>query len=147
MAKATTGLNTRNQLNTDYEFGQIFIGENDFDKGELENATGGDVTYPAGTLLAKDSGLGYLVILDPVGAEGIKFPVGVLAEDITLASGSTAIVTYAVSGDINKDALILAGGVTLETVIDARTLADRIKSDTMGIYLVENCELSNFDNQ
>ena len=67
--------------------------------------------------------------------DGAQYPVGILAETITLANGAEANINYCISGTVNESMVILAAGDTLDTVIEHKRIRDRIKSDTKGIRL------------
>jgi len=147
MSEANTTLNTSNQLNTDYDFSKIFIGNNDFRNGTLVNPEAGEETIVAGTLLGRVTAGGNVQVLKSAAVDGSQIPIGILAETITLAAAATAEVSFCIGGDVAQEKLILNGGDTLATDIDGRQLGDRIEADTLGIYLVAGDELTEFDNQ
>ena len=78
--------------------------------------------------------------------DGAQYPVGVLAETITLAIGAEANINYCISGTVNESMVILAAGDTLDTVIEYKRIRDRIKSDTKGIRLEAVTDDTFYDN-
>ena len=116
------------------------------DRGNYDYNSGGDLELKAGTLMGRISATNILLPLVSTAIDGSKFPVGVLMHDVSVLSLGTAKLTFAVSGDVAEEKLILGGADTLATVIDARTLRDRIGSDTVGIKLVSADELTEYDN-
>lgn len=147
MSEANETLNTRNQLNTNYDFSKTFIGDNDFKEMVLLNPEVTEETLEVGQLLGRISANGKVQVLKSAAVDGSQYPVGVLAEQITLAASAEANSTMCVGGDVVQGKIDLNGADTLDTVIDDRQLRDRIEGDTLGIYLVESDELTDFDNQ
>lgn len=136
----------RNQIFTDYDRSKIFIFNNYFESATYTNSTGSEKTLAAGTVLGKIAATGLVVPLDPAGVDGSQYPCGILTQDVTVANGASATVNYGISGDVNENAVVLDGGEALTDVIELKTIADRIKSDTMGIRLVATLDHTNFDN-
>ena len=126
---------------TTYENKRVFIFNNTFLEGTMNNSTYDQITYPKGTLLGRIGSSGILVPLVAGASNGSQFPVGVLAGDYTIQDGDSVTVSMCVSGEVNSNALVLAEGTTLDTVISTRRLRDRIAADTVGITLVDVQEL------
>ena len=126
---------------TTYQNTRVFIFNNTFLEGIMNNSTYDPITYPKGTLLGRISASGILVPLVAGASNGSQFPVGVLAGDYTIQDGDSVTVSMCVSGEINLNALVLVAGTTLNTVITGRRLRDRIAADTVGITLVDVQEL------
>jgi len=135
-----------NFLAADSDRQKTFIFNNDFESGALLNASGGELTYPIGTLLGRIAATNKLVPMASGATDGSQFPVGVLAEEVTIADTEEANVNFAVSGDVREGAIVLDGSDTLLTVVSLKTIGDRIKSDTMGIRLVPVTDDTFFDN-
>jgi hypothetical protein len=142
--------NQPNKLVTNYDFSKTFLYDIQTERATLVNAAPGDAdtVYAIGTLMGRVAADNQIVPCVSTATDGSQFPVGVLMEEVTgLATAATKDVNIAVGGEIAQEKLIIDAGDTLDTVIDDKTLADRIKSDTIGIKLVEVDELSDFDNQ
>ncbi len=137
---------TSNQLFTNYDTRKIFIWNNSYQKGMLSNGSGASVDFQAGTLLGRVSANGNLVALASGATDGSNLPVGILAQDITIADGATAEVQYCVSGEVDQNEFIFDGTDTLDTVVTGKRLVDRIASDTAGIILRTADNLTEFDN-
>lgn len=126
---------------------KIFIWGNRYENGSCNNATYDPVTLLAGRLMGRVSATGLLAAHDSSATDGSQFPVGILAQDVTIEEGSTKPVSICVAGDVVEDKVLLASGDTLETVISDRRIRDRIAADTVGIKLVPSTENSYYDNQ
>lgn len=135
------------QRTTNFDYSKIFIWNNRYDKGEFTNGSGSTVNLLAGTLLGRIHATGKIAVLKSAATDGSQYPIGILSEDYEVADGVTIDVNYCVSGDVAEEKVILDGSDTLETVISARRIRDRIAGDTQGINLVESDELSAQDNQ
>lgn len=146
MSKATETLNTRNQLNTNYDFSKTFIGDNDFRSETINNPEAGEVTLPVGQVMGRISASGIVIPLKSAAVDGSQYPVGILAEELTLAAAGSAQSNICIGGDVNEKKLVFDGTDTLSTVVDGRRLYDRIASDNLGIYFVQGTELTDFDN-
>lgn len=149
MSTFTIQTQTGNYLHVSYDVSKAFFNNPRFESGTFENTTGVEATFPAGTLLARNSTTDSLVPLSSLTPTlGQNLPVGILAdtlEDIP-AAGTVEDAPYCVGGDVAEDKLVFQGADTLETVIDDRRLKDRIKSDTLGIYVMPGTERTTIDN-
>jgi hypothetical protein len=138
---------TRNQSITNYDRSNVFLRDNLFEAGSFENDTYDDITLEIGTLMGRNATTSKLQVLASGSSDGSQYPVGVLAETLTILAGDEANIQVCVGGEVAKDKLILDGSDALTTVIDGRQIQDRIAGDTLGIKLVTVDELSGFDNQ
>lgn len=147
---ATTVLDTTNQLYVNVDQSKIFLGENEFISGEISNAALVDVTIPAGTVLGRISTagatFGQLKALDKDATDGSQFPVGILTEDLVIPAEDSANCTACVAGYVAEDKLVFASGESLDSVVSARTLRDRIAGDTLGVRLLSGTNLTKADN-
>lgn len=146
MSTSTTTVNTGSQLYTDYNREKIFIGKNTFENATMINSSGGDLTYPAGTLLGRISASGKVQPLASAAVDGSQFPVGILTDSVTIVDGAETTISMAVSGEVDSTLVVLDGSDTLETVITGRRIKDRIAADTLGIKLITATDLTAFDN-
>lgn len=147
MGKVTIQENNRNQLHVDYDVSTIFIWDNKYQDAVLKNTTGGLFTFPAGTLLGRNSATGDVEALDStVTTQGQNIPVGILAQAVEIVDTATAPVSMCVSGNVVEDKVVLGGTDTLDTVIALKRLRDRIGSDTVGVNLVSSTEMTSPDN-
>jgi hypothetical protein len=139
-----------NQLFTNYDNGKIFVWDNRYQKGTFEytNNDTDPVTFAAGTVVGRIHATGKIVPLTSGASDGSQFPVGILAEDITVEYGETyseeaAFCNY---GDVVEDKILFQGSDDLDTVVSARTLRDRIAADTAGIRIIPSTDLTGTDN-
>ena len=147
MSKATIKLSTQNQLNTDFDTKKIFRRNNRFDDIQFKNTSGGVLVMPGGTLIGRVGGTLEGETVKSASVDGSEIPLGVLAnEEVTLQDGEVKQVSICVEGDVEETLVILDGGDTLDTLIDGRTIRDRIGADTVGINLVKADELTAVDN-
>lgn len=146
MSEMTTRNATQNFIAADTTRQKAFIFNNEFEIGSLLNATAGALTYKVGTLLGRVAASNELVPLTSAAVDGSALPVGILAEEVTLAAGASTDVNFCISGDVDSGVLILQGADALTTVVDLKTINDRIKSDTQGIRLVAVTDGTFYDN-
>ena len=146
LSTATPGTNTNNQLTVNYDYSKVFIGATQYATGDMTNGTGGDLTYPQGTLIGRISVSQELTPLVATAVDGSQFPVGILAEDIFIADTVTKEVPIGVAGRVVEGKVIFDGVEDFDTVVSGRSLRDRIGSDTVGIVLIVSTDNSEFDN-
>lgn len=150
MSSQTVRNATSNFLTVDTNRAKVFIGNNKLEVATLINATAGELTYPIGTVLGRVAdGLannGKVVPMASAATDGSQYPVGVLAEEVTLGAGAEISINMCTDGDVDIAAIILDGTDTLDTPVESKLIRDRIKSDTMGINLVTVNELTFTDN-
>ena len=146
MSKLTTRDATNNFLAADTDRSKTFIFNNEFETGTLLNASGGELTYKVGTLLGRVSASNKLVPMASAANNGSQYPIGVLAEEVTLANNAEQSINFCIAGEVNVASLVLDGTDTLTTVISGRTIGDRIKSDTKGISLRTIEDSTFYDN-
>ncbi len=147
MSSQTIGTNTPNQLTVNTDTSKIFLRNNRYQKGyELNNGSYNPLNLPAGTLMGRISGTGYLAPMYAPGADGTQFPVGVLAHDVQLDSGETQEVTIVDMGDVAEDMVsFFFSGQTLETVVSSRRVRDHLQAQ--GIKLITVINMTDYDNQ
>jgi hypothetical protein len=146
MSSQSTPLNTNSQATINTDVSKIFILNNRYEAVKLLNSTGGSLTYPAGTVLGRVSASQKVVPLTSAAVDGSAIPVGILADDYTVGAGATIDAMMCISGDIAAEKIVLQGADTLDTVVSARLIRDRIKGDTLGINLVVGNEMTGYDN-
>ncbi len=146
MSNQTLGTNTGVQLSVNTDLSRIFLWENRYAQAAFNNSQYNNLLMPAGTLLGRIAATQTLALCDSKSTDGSQFPIGVLAEDTILVSGTTKTLSYCNYGDIAEDKIIFHGTDTINTVVSGRSLRDRIAADTVGIRLVAGDELTKFDN-
>jgi hypothetical protein len=147
MSFNTIVLNTGQQAIINTDTSKVFLWGNRYQQALCTNDTYEDGALTAGTLMGKVSATGEIKPLVANASDGSQYPIGILAQDITLDAGEQKTLSYCVLGDVNKSKVIFMGsGDDFDTVVDGRTLYDRIGADTVGINLVESTEMTAFDN-
>lgn len=147
MSTATEVNSGSNFLHTRYDRSKIFLGENRYLNSQtVLNAGGSTATFAAGTLLGRVTASGKLVPLASGSTDGSETPVGILAQDVTLAASGETQASVCVAGNVLKSKVVLDGSDTMATTIGGRTIADLIGAETVGIMLLDADELSATDN-
>lgn len=142
-----TVVQTENQLNSNYDHSIIFLGCNNYEDGTYTNTTGAEVTLPGGTVMGRIAASQLLVPLVSSATDGSQFPVGILSEPITVADTESAPISICVGGDVEGTRVVFSdGGDDFDTVVDDRSLRDRISGDTLGIKLFFASNNTNYDN-
>lgn len=143
--------NTNNQAQVDTDVSKIFVNNNRYENATYEktNSTYDDIVLPVGTLMGRIATSQKVIPLASGASDGSQYPVGVLAEEVTVPAGESVSksVSICVAGDVVQGKITLDGSDTLATVISARSIFDRIQADTVGIKLVGGTEMTDFDNQ
>lgn len=146
MSSQNVALNTGQQATINTERSKIFIWRNRYDYADYTNGGGSTVVLSAGTLIGRISATGKVIPLASAAADGSQYPLGILADDYTVAAGATVRVYYGHAGDVAEEKVILSGADTLDTVVSGQRMRDRITSYT-GLKLVKSTDLTNYDNQ
>lgn len=149
MSDITNPVNTGQQMITNYDVSKIFLWNNRFENDNyVNNSNYNPVTLRAGTVMGRVALTNVLVPCDASQIDGSQFPIGILAQDMTISGGQTIKATICVSGDVAAGKVIFFTGNTLETIVAGRRMKDRIQSDSVGIKLVfGSTEMTSIDNQ
>lgn len=143
----TIPLNTSNELFVNTDISKIFIWGNRFQKGQyINNSTYDPIVLKAGTILGRIHATNVLVPLVASASDGSQFPVGILAQDLTIAASATVTTTMVDYGDVAQDKIIFVKpGDGLETVVSSRRIKDHLQAQ--GIKVVPGGdEMTGFDN-
>jgi hypothetical protein len=147
MSKISSQTATQNMLITNYDTTKFVLKDGNYNNATYTNSTGGPITILVGTLLGRVHATNKVLPLKSAATDGSQFPVGISTQEIIVANTESATIEFVVGGEVEGTLLVFDGTDDLETVVSARTLGDRIKSDTLGILLVDSDELSALDNQ
>lgn len=141
-------LNNGQQSINNYDTSKIFIWRNRFKTVNYVNGTPGEITLLPGTVMGRVNATGKVDALQSSAADGSQYPLGILAQTVTLAAGANADVSICDEGDVDEDKVVFIDDYdTLDTIVDGRLIRDRINSDTVGVRLVSSTELTGYDNQ
>jgi hypothetical protein len=146
MSSNSTVDQTSNSMITDYNTKKIFIWNNRSFVANFTNDTYDPITLAPGTLMGRVNATGECVPLTSGASDGSQYPVGVLMSNVTIEDGDTKELTICNSGDVDESGIIFQGSDDMDTVVDGRTLRDRIGADTVGVKLVPSNELTKNDN-
>ncbi len=137
--------NSSNHQSNQITQSHLFLGENRYRTGSYINDGYDTITLAKGTLLGRVAATGLLVPLFSDNNDGSQYPVGVLAQAVTVTVGQTVNLTFCHKGDVDQDGLVLdVGDADLNVVVAAKTLADWIHD--LGIKLISGDQLTDFDN-
>lgn len=145
MSTNTITVDKSNFLQNNIDTSKIFLGKNE---SFVAQFTAGvtDVLLEAGTLMGRIAATQKVVPLESTATDGSQFPVGILNSTRNVLASTTVSVAIVNKGDVAREQIIFDGSDTFTTLVDDRSLEDRIASDTAGIILVKTSELTNFDN-
>ena len=142
MSKVVSQTATQNMLTTVYDTTKLVLKGGEFNSAVYTNSTGGPITISVGTLLGRVSATDKVLPLKSAAVDGSQLPVGISTQEITVADTESATIEFVIAGEVEGTLLVLDGTDTLATAISGKTLGDRIKSDTLGILLINSDELS-----
>lgn len=146
MSAQTIVTNTGQQLSIRTDLSRIFVGHNRYEKGDFTNSTYDPITFTQGELLGRVAATGEVKKLTSAAVDGSQYPIGVVLETVTIDEGDEGEVYFCVAGDVVASKVILQGADTLDTIISARRIRDRIGADTVGIKLItQNTEMTRVD--
>ena len=146
MSSSTITLQTSNALFVNFDYDKVIIERGYFENAIMNNATGGELTYPAGTVLGRVSASSKVIPMASAAADGSQYPVGILTSTVTIGAGADLNISMAISGEMTESLIVLDGADTLTTIVDGRQIGDRIKSDNIGIKLTSATEMTVDDN-
>jgi len=126
---------------TAYSHEKLFIFDNRFDTA-VYTAGGSPVTIPKGTVMGRIAATSKIVPMTSAATNGSQYPIGILAATYTVAANASQTMTFCVSGEVDEALIDLQGSDTLATVVELKTIRDRIGSDSLGIDLKVVDELS-----
>jgi hypothetical protein len=134
---------TRNQLFSAYDVSKIFLFDNKYRKVNIANATGSPMVLVAGEVIGCVG-----ITHAPYDADtSNQLPVGLMAEDITIATGTNADVTICNGGKVAEEKVSFSDAEdTLNTIVSNRSIRDMLISNTLGLELVTTDELTSADN-
>jgi len=133
-------------LRTDYNTAKLFVRNNRFSKASYTNGTGSPVTLQKGRILGRITTGGKVTPQLSTATDGSQQPIGVCADDYTVAAGDTLEITYCDGGDVDQNLLLFSGAETLATVItDDVSIGDALARNT-HIKVVPTKDLTGYDN-
>jgi hypothetical protein len=138
-------LRTNNQSTTNFDTSIIFLWANKFIKANFINSTYDDIELVGGTVMGRIAATEEVVPLDPDATDGSQYPVGILAETITIEEGETVELNLCNAGSVAEEKIVLEDDVTLSSVTEDMTLRDRLA--VLGVKLVTGTEMTDNDNQ
>lgn len=135
-----------NQAIIKTDVAKIFVRDNRYQKGNhLNNGNYNPLVLVAGTVMGRIGTTGYLVPLFTLANDGSQFPVGILAHDVSIASGVTKEITIVDFGDVVADQVVFYySGQNLDSVVSSRRVKDYLQAQ--GIKLITATELTQYDN-
>lgn len=154
---ATSGI-----LVTNFDISELFIdgSNNYFRTADYTNGSGSEAMLTAGMLVGRISDSGKITQCDPTADDGSQIPIGVLANNYTVANAATETLTFCCHGKVNASKLTYKSGDkdTVLSIVGADdnsppavvTIAVGTVEDALnraGVYLVATSENTKVDNQ
>jgi hypothetical protein len=124
---------------TNIDTGSVVLEKVGEAEGLLKNAVASEVTFLAGTILARDISDGMFYPYADAGLDGLDAAKFVLPYEVTLAASATGTVTVLTAGKVNQSRLVIHD----ETPITAAHL-DMLRDFGITPVVVE--QLSQYDN-
>lgn len=150
MSKFVVADNAGGYLYVNYDLSKLFLWDNRYSNGLMNNSTYVDAAYNPGQLLGRVTSTGYLVPFDATANDGSQFIVGILNEGHIVPGGATIEVAYCIGGDVAAEQLLFIGVQTLETTTTNRTpnvrVKDAIQRDAAALRVIYSQDLSFPDN-
>ena len=143
---SSIAVQTNSQLTVTFDSSKTFIRNNDYKSADYTNNSGAAITLNGGAIMGRIAATGKVVPLSSAATDGSQYPVGILATDYLVANGATVNVRFCIKGSVVKSKVLFDGADTMATIIEDKTLEDRIASDTVGILLIESTENTEYDN-
>lgn len=145
MNKVEQTISTSNHSTVQYTHNHIFLFDANYSAAEFENNSEAEATLKPGSLIIRKANDATKVV-SAVAGETLANVIGITANetDIVLIGGGTSSISYATKGTINKDLLALPSGVTLDTIVAGKTVADILQA--IGFRLEGSVENTKFDN-
>lgn len=145
MSEYTNVENTSNFQLNQYDSSIIFLRDNKYTTEPYNNTDYSDVTLTAGTVMGRIAATNYVVPVTSGASDGSQFPIGVVAEDVTVAASSSANIPICTEGEVAEEKINFdSASDTLETVVSDIRYKDRLKG--IGIVPIAGTELSDYDN-
>jgi len=144
MSSQTIVTNTGVQATINTDLSRVFLWENRYASADFNNELYDPLVMKAGKLLGRVAATQTLALCDTDSTDGSQYPIGILAEDVTIADGETKSVAYCIYGDVAEDKIILNGNDTLSSVVGGQSLRDRIAM--MGVRIIPSTEMTAHDN-
>lgn len=144
MSSQTIVTNTGVQATINTDLSRVFLWENRYASANFNNELYDPLIMKAGKLLGRVAATQTLALCDTDSTDGSQYPIGILAEDVTIEDGETKAVSYCIYGDVAEDKIILNGNDTLSSVVNGQSLRDRIAM--MGVRIIPSTEMTANDN-
>lgn len=127
-------------LTTNYDQRNLFIWNPRFNSitATYTNSTGSEVELLKGMLVGRIASTGKVKQAISTATDGSQEPIGILAENYTVANGDSVDVTFCIQGDVDYG-LIVFGGSPADTISTVISLVDSatntVKIGTIGDIL------------
>ncbi len=144
---------TNNQAHFDYDTSKIFIWSNRYKNVTFLNASGGELSYAPGLVVAVIAATNKVVPFDGSAVNGAQIPVGILKSTITdLANSGEKLVNICIAGDVAEEKVTTLPVVSLDSVVTIGTGTENTRTvrymiESLQIILKASQELTGFDNQ
>lgn len=132
------------QLNQ-YDTSIIFLRDNKYTTEPYNNTGYAAVTLTAGTVVGRIAATNYIVPVNAGASDGSQFPIGLIAQNVTVAASSSKNVPICTEGEVAEEKINFDDvDDTLDTIVSDIRYKDRLKG--IGIVPIAGTELSAYDN-
>lgn len=127
---------------------KIFLGRNLTEADTYVNNSGyNPIALKAGTVMGRVGSTGIVVPSISTASDGSQIVLGILGQDLVIASGATVKALIFVAGLVAQEQVIFVRpGDNLDTVVSNRQYRDKIQGETVGIKLVPTAQNTYADN-
>lgn len=123
---ATSGI-----LVTQFDYSKLFIWNPQFKTATYTNDTGDTVTLTKGMLMGRIYSSAKVKQSVSTAEDGSQLPIGVLANNYTVANGASVTVTFCVAGHVAREGITFAGSDAFTTLLysgdDTNSPPDTVK--------------------
>jgi len=106
-------------LVTQFNYAKLFIGNNHFRTATYQNLTGVTVELTKGMIIGRIWGSGKVKQSVSTATDGSQIPIGILQNDYSVATGTSVVLSFCVSGDVAREGIVFAGADAYTTLVDA----------------------------
>lgn len=148
MSEQTILNNGSNQLFVGTDVSKIFLrGIKTNTDLYVNNSSYDPIELKAGTVMGRIGSTDILVPVTSTASDGSQNVLGILMNDLKIASGASVNACICVAGDVVADKLVFVKpGDGLDTPVSNRRFKDKIQGETVGINIVYLTENTRYDN-
>lgn len=138
--------NGDNFQHNQYDTSIIFLRDNKYKTEPYNNTTYVAIVLTAGTVVGRVAATNYIIPTDADSSDGSQFPLGIVAQDTTIAASSSKNIPICIEGEVAEEKINFDDpDDTLDTIVSSIRYKDRLLA--IGIVPIAGTELSAYDNE